>query len=191
MSHGPTDSVLADRPPPLRREVILRTNDRGRTALLSALLALAGVELGLVLALTGLARRSTFDDRPAYAYVDRSAVPMAMPAATEMSWLGVEVESVPTLLVKSGGAGPDGALVAEVFAGTPAERAGIAAGDIIRRIDGEAISSPSSLVRAIRSHWPGELVTIELYRKSEARAITTHLAAISPSQLHILERRSR
>ncbi len=186
MSHGPTDSVLADRPPPLRREVILRANDRGRTALLSALLALAGVELGLVLALTGLARRASYDDRPAYTYVERSVVPITAADSTAMGWLGVEVQRVPWVELRSGGPAP-GALVSEVFSGTPAERSGIATGDIIRKVDGLAIGGPRDLARAVRAHWPGESVTVELSRADEVRAVTTNLAAITPAQLRALE----
>jgi S1-C subfamily serine protease len=56
--------------------------------------------------------------------------------------------------------GPDGAVVTNVSAGTPAAGAGIQAGDILLSIDGQPVTGPADLAAAIRKHQPGDKVTI-------------------------------
>ena len=53
-----------------------------------------------------------------------------------------------------------GVSVGGVFDGTPAERAGLAAGDTITSIDGTAVTDESSLSAIIASHEPGDVVTV-------------------------------
>ena len=53
-----------------------------------------------------------------------------------------------------------GAVVGGVPAGTPADRAGIAAGDVITSVDGTAIDSPSALTAALHTHKPGDVVRV-------------------------------
>src|SRR5438105_9055985 len=66
--------------------------------------------------------------------------------------LGVEVST--SVSTASGGA------VAGVQPGTPAEQAGIAAGDVITSLDGKSVTSPSTLRTAIRMHRAGDRVTV-------------------------------
>lgn len=54
----------------------------------------------------------------------------------------------------------DGARVAEVVAGGPAERAGIPSGALIVKVDDRVITDGDSLIAAIRSRAPGETVKI-------------------------------
>lgn len=53
------------------------------------------------------------------------------------------------------------ATLAGVVQGTPAEQAGLAAGDTITSVDGTAISSSSDLSSAIAAHKPGDKVTVQ------------------------------
>jgi S1-C subfamily serine protease len=53
-----------------------------------------------------------------------------------------------------------GALITDVVAGTPAEKTGLVAGDIITSVDGHAIDSPDSLTSVLRSHHPGDSVKV-------------------------------
>lgn len=53
-----------------------------------------------------------------------------------------------------------GVAVSGVEPGTPAERAGIVAGDVITAIDGTDVSSPDGLRTAVRSHHVGDSVTV-------------------------------
>ena len=55
-----------------------------------------------------------------------------------------------------------GANVLSVVAGSPAEKAGIKANDVITKIDDVKISTSTELVVRIRSHVPGDVVTLTL-----------------------------
>jgi S1-C subfamily serine protease len=54
----------------------------------------------------------------------------------------------------------EGALIVEVGAGTAAEEAGLARGDIVTAVDGEAVGSMAELAAQIRRRSPGEEVTL-------------------------------
>lgn len=56
----------------------------------------------------------------------------------------------------------DGALIASVEPGGPADRAGLQAGDVVRRVDSRAIDHSDALVAAIRSQEFGQTVTLEV-----------------------------
>jgi serine protease Do len=80
-------------------------------------------------------------------------------------WLGVSVQEVTPELAKSFGLKENkGALVAEVFKGTPAEKAGIEQGDIILGFNGKDVSDSKELPRMLASTPVGEKATIKLQR---------------------------
>lgn len=64
---------------------------------------------------------------------------------------------------------PMGAYVDSVAPGSAAEKAGIEAGDIITKLDGEEIDGFEALKSAIKRHSAGETVEVELYRADESR----------------------
>lgn len=55
-----------------------------------------------------------------------------------------------------------GALIREVMGGSPAEKAGLKAGDIVTKMDDRLISGADELVASIRTRAPGEQVTFTL-----------------------------
>ena len=70
---------------------------------------------------------------------------------------------------------PMGAYVQSVVQGSCAEKAGIAAGDIITRLAGEEIKSYDDLKSTLKRHSAGDSVEIELYRADESRIVTVVL----------------
>ena len=72
--------------------------------------------------------------------------------------------------------GATGALVRSVEGGGPAERAGIEAGDIILRFNGQLIEKASDLPRIVGATRPGSKVTIQVWRKGSARELSVTIA---------------
>jgi putative serine protease PepD len=53
-----------------------------------------------------------------------------------------------------------GAVVREVTSGSTADKAGLASGDVITKVDDQRISDADSLVATIRSYRPGDTVSV-------------------------------
>ncbi|WP_413231704.1 DegQ family serine endoprotease [Marinobacter sp.] len=80
-------------------------------------------------------------------------------------WLGVLIQEVNRDLAESFGLRrPRGALVAEVMTNSPAEEAGLKAGDIVLAYDGEEISLSSDLPPKVGRTPVGETATLEVLR---------------------------
>lgn len=77
--------------------------------------------------------------------------------------LGVEAESLGTQLAVYFGV-KEGVLVRSVLENTPAQKAGIKAGDVITKVDGMAVSAPSELSNAVRAANAKKTYAIELVR---------------------------
>lgn len=93
--------------------------------------------------------------------------------------LGVQlVDVTPELRSHLGGPAEAGVLVSKVLKGTPAERAGIAVGDLVVAVEGRQVATSGDLVEAL-SDKSGKTFTIELVR---ARAkITIEVTIPAPA----------
>jgi serine protease Do len=60
---------------------------------------------------------------------------------------------------------PQGALVSSVEAGSPAEKAGLKAGDVILAVDGKAIEQSADLPRIVGDTKPGTALGLQVWRK--------------------------
>jgi serine protease Do len=86
--------------------------------------------------------------------------------------LGVTVQEVNATLASSFGLDrPHGALVASVDPSSPAEKAGVQAGDIILKYNGTAIEHSGELPLLVADTKPGERATLEVWRKGAARKL--------------------
>lgn len=70
---------------------------------------------------------------------------------------------------------PQGAFIQRVVEGTPAEEAGLKAGDIIVKIDGKDINEQKTLAQVIRSHKVGDRLVLTIDRNGETLALTATL----------------
>jgi putative serine protease PepD len=75
------------------------------------------------------------------------------------------------------GSSSDGAVLARVPDGTPADDAGLRAGDRIVSVDGKRISDGVSLIVAIRTHRPGETIDMKVFRDESAKTVHVTLDA--------------
>ncbi|QNN47379.1 DegQ family serine endoprotease [Thermomonas brevis] len=71
-----------------------------------------------------------------------------------------------------------GALVQEVVAGGPAEKAGVQRLDVIRSVNGQAINEYSDLPPIIGAMAPGSKVTMDVIRDGKPRTLTATLTAL-------------
>ena len=86
--------------------------------------------------------------------------------------LGVVIQEVTKELADSFGLQkPQGALVTTVEKGSPAEKAGVEAGDIILKFDAKTVVQSSDLPRIVGSTRPGTKSTMQVWRKGVAREV--------------------
>jgi membrane-associated protease RseP (regulator of RpoE activity) len=91
-------------------------------------------------------------------------------------FLGVQLTDLtPELRAHFGVATDEGVMVAKVVDDSPAFLAGLAAGDIITRVEGETVKSSSDLTHMIRSREEGETVTLEIWREGAAETLSATL----------------
>jgi serine protease Do len=87
-------------------------------------------------------------------------------------YLGVGLTALTPALRQALDATPaDGALVQDVTAGTPADRAGLRAYDVITGADGHPIASDEELIRYISSRMPGTVADFDIWRDGERRTM--------------------
>ena len=110
------------------------------------------------------------------------AEPRALPtprSAHERGWLGVELGKR--------AANEPGVLVRDVVRGSPAEHAGLVAGDVIVSVDGENVARPEDVSSRIAARSAGERVRVGLLRAQETRLLAVGLEAF-PDSDEILRR---
>ena len=68
-----------------------------------------------------------------------------------------------------------GAVVMEVASGSPAQKAGIRAADIITAVDGDEVKTGGDVRRVLRPHKPGDTVSVTLRRRGESGPVTVRV----------------
>ena len=71
-----------------------------------------------------------------------------------------------------------GALICSVYPGTPAAKAGLAAGDVITSVNGQAVSSANGLTTIMRKYKPGTSISLG-YVTANTRSHTSSLTLIA------------
>src|SRR6266498_818974 len=94
-------------------------------------------------------------------------------------WIGVQIQQVtPDIAESLGLKTPEGALVAEPQANSPAAKAGIQSGDVIKAVDGQPVKNARELAKKISSMAPGTSVKLGLWRKDEEKQLTLILGEL-------------
>ena len=97
--------------------------------------------------------------------------------------IGVQIAEVTREVAESIGLGkPQGALVRSVETGSPADKAGIEAGDIITRFEGRAIEKASDLPRLVGKAKPGSRGALTVLRRGQSRDLNVTVAELESEQ---------
>ena len=99
--------------------------------------------------------------------------------AVTRGWIGVQIQPVTADIADSLGLkNARGALVAEPQSGSPADKAGIKAGDVIVSVNGEAVNDARTLARRISALAPGTSVKLGVVRNGREEALTLTLGEL-------------
>jgi serine protease Do len=92
-------------------------------------------------------------------------------------WMGVSIQDLsPELAEYYGIKDKKGVLVAQVFEGDPADKAGIKANDVIVEVDGKSIESSRELTKTIANIEVGKKTTITLLRDGKEKRVNVKIA---------------
>ena len=95
-------------------------------------------------------------------------------------WLGIEGSDLDGAMAEELNL-DGGAMVGRVKDGSPAERSGVAARDVVVAVDGHQVKSMGELVVALRGRAPGQTVILEVVRDHQHRSMAVTLAERPPS----------
>ena len=91
-------------------------------------------------------------------------------------WIGVTVQPLTASLVQAYKIPvKDGAIVADIQNGSPAEKAGLKRGDVIVKVGDSVIKNSEDVVFAVRNHLAGEKVPLDIYRDGKKMTVTVQL----------------
>jgi hypothetical protein len=108
-------------------------------------------------------------DRPSRLTFIRSAAPA--PVASSRQGSDVYLGSIPDMSNSAG----QGLRLTGVRAGSPAEQAGLTAGDVIVEFAGRAVKDLYDFSDALYSHKPGDAVSVTVLRNGDRKQLTVHL----------------
>ena len=94
-------------------------------------------------------------------------------------FLGVQIQGVTQEIADSLGLkSNDGALVAETQSDTPAAAAGLKAGDVIVKLNGDAVKSPGELTRKVGALKPGDKADVTYIRGGDEKSASVTLGSV-------------
>jgi len=87
-------------------------------------------------------------------------------------WLGVSIQPLTPELAKSFGLKePKGVLIADVVKDSPADKAGLVAGDVLMEFDGKKVDAPQDLQKIVAVTAPGKGVPVKLWREKGEKTL--------------------
>ncbi len=99
-------------------------------------------------------------------------------------WLGVSIQEVTAPLAKSFKMDrPKGALVANVVAGSPAEKGGIKAGDVILKFNGQEVLTSSQVPAMVSRVRANQTVDVVVLRSGKEQTLKVEIQALDSDQI--------
>jgi len=96
-------------------------------------------------------------------------------------WVGIGIQDLSPELMKSFNVKEkEGALVSQVYEGSPAEKAGLKVGDIVVEIDGKKIKNSQDLVHEVLKKQVGQKIEVVVFREEKRMEIPVTTAEMPP-----------
>jgi serine protease DegQ len=96
-------------------------------------------------------------------------------------WIGVEPQDMTPEIAESFGLeAKEGALIAAVVQGGPADKAGVKPGDILVSVDGQGITDTTALLNAIAQLKPGAAAKMKVVRRGKPTELTVMIGKRPP-----------
>ena len=106
---------------------------------------------------------------------------------TKRGWLGVNIQGVTEDIADSLGLGEaHGALVANVYDGSPAANAGFKSGDVVIEFNGEKVPNHRALPRMVANTEVGKTVDVAVWRNGERKELKVTLGELEKVDLAAL-----
>ncbi|HAL85876.1 MAG TPA: peptidase S1 [Deferribacteraceae bacterium] len=106
----------------------------------------------------------------------KDILPKLKKGKVDRGWLGVTVQSLDEKIAQGLGLENDeGALIADVVKGDPADKAGVKAGDVVVAINGKPIKDNRELINIIGGYEPNTTVKLTVIRDGKKREIPVKL----------------
>jgi serine protease Do len=129
----------------------------------TAIYSVSGGSVGIGFAIPAETARTVVADLKSTGHVTRG-------------WLGVEIQQItPSIAESLNMQSPEGALVSEVKAGSPAMRAHLKAGDVILAVDGKQVRDSTDLARKIGALPPGASTKLQILRNGAKQTLSVAL----------------
>lgn len=104
----------------------------------------------------------------------------------DRGFLGVELTELTSELRRHFGASEDrGVLIARVVPDSPAQRAGLAVGDVLTHVNGEPVSGSFDVTRRIGAGAAGDVVALEVIRDGKVETLSATLEVRERPQVEI------
>jgi len=111
---------------------------------------------------------------------------------TKRGWLGVNIQKVTKDIAEVNKLEKaEGALVSDVIENSPADKAGIKAGDIILEFDGKKVNSSRSLQKIVATTKIGKRVTVKIWRNQKLISKKVLLGRLESSEQFKAENKSK
>lgn len=103
--------------------------------------------------------------------------------SVQRGWIGVGVQDMTPEIAESFKIpGTRGTLITEVFRGTPADRGGIKAGDVLVAVEGAPVTDSANMLNLIAALKPGSEATLKVMREAKAIELRVTVGKRPPKQ---------
>jgi S1-C subfamily serine protease len=88
-------------------------------------------------------------------------------------WIGIVPQDVPEYQREQLGIPSNGVLIANLYVGSPALKAGVKPGDVLTAVNGTPVRSAQEAIAHIAVHRPGETMKLKLIRSGKTIELDT------------------